>query len=311
MRAPRVLVVGADPAFRKHLRDNIFIAGYSALDADGTGAADAVLRDFRPALAVVDLTHPDEKLEEWFSSLKSAQGARRPENPLRLVALVAEEAGLGAEAASAAGADDYLVEPFCLTELIVRVDHQLGRVGGRAGLPGRQGGRPGRRNRRLSDLISGEQPLTLVFITLSHLERTADVGVEAHSHLAKLARPIIDELLEDAQVFWAGPERLVVLAAAVPSAQEIAEAVKPELQSAIEHVGLPLEVGLKVRAGVRHWNEGKASFLARVTGRLSHGGLPISALEDGPPVATAAVASRIDQREARTALRRLVADSRG
>lgn len=316
LKPRRVLVVAADAAIRRHIRDNLFVSGYAVFEAKDRRSALAATQDFFPHLVVIDLSGSPSHEAAGLAPEDPAPGSAGRPIDLELIgaittatgfkplilAITGDAGGLRASDAVEAGAFDYVAHPFCIGELLVRADRLLGV----ALPPPRNEVRP-REHQRVSDLLDDEERITLGWITLGGLEQMANVGVDGHGALSMPFAGAISEHLPGARSYWAGTERIVILGSTVASGAETSTALKESLEKLLAEISLPMELKLKVRAGVRNWSEGKASFLARVTGRLSHGALPTAPLEEGhPPLAsTAAVGSHLDRQVARRELGRL------
>lgn len=115
----RLLVVDDDPDVRDSLQRSLVFEGYEVDTArDGAQALHLVLTaqpGERPDLAILDLMMPDVDGLETCRRLRSA-GDRMP------VLMLTARDGLGDKVTGLdAGADDYLVKPFALEELLARV----------------------------------------------------------------------------------------------------------------------------------------------------------------------------------------------
>jgi DNA-binding response OmpR family regulator len=125
MQSPVILVIEDDPAIRQGVVDVLEYAGYQTLEAgDGTTGMDLALRaDYR--LLLLDLVMPGASGFEILAELKR----RRPGQPVIILSARGEEndrvRGL------TGGADDYVVKPFSMKELLARVDAVLRRAGER------------------------------------------------------------------------------------------------------------------------------------------------------------------------------------
>jgi two-component system, OmpR family, response regulator len=118
----RVLFIEDEAAIRDAVTTALTDAGYLVRDhADGTmlrGLSDA----FRPDLAILDITLPGPDGMTLARQL-------RAHSDLPILFLTARDGLDDRLAGFAAGADDYLVKPFALTELLARVHALLRRVG--------------------------------------------------------------------------------------------------------------------------------------------------------------------------------------
>lgn len=121
MQAPAILVIEDDPAIRQGLVDVLEYAGYQALQAsDGNHGMELALHaDYR--LLLLDLVMPGPSGFDILAELKR----RRPGQPVIILSARGEEddrvRGL------TGGADDYMVKPFSMKELLARVDAVLRR----------------------------------------------------------------------------------------------------------------------------------------------------------------------------------------
>ncbi|HEX6356632.1 response regulator transcription factor [Actinophytocola sp.] len=112
----RVLVVDDDSGVRESLARSLEFEGYEVdTAADGAEALRLVVAPHRPDLAILDLMMPNVDGLETCRRLRAA-GDRMP------VLMLTARDGLGDRVTGLdAGADDYLVKPFALEELLARV----------------------------------------------------------------------------------------------------------------------------------------------------------------------------------------------
>lgn len=115
----RLLVVDDDPDVRESLRNSLEFEGYGVDTAgDGEQALHLIVSaaaDVRPDLAIVDVMMPGIDGLEVCRRLR-AGGERMP------VLMLTARDGLGDRVTGLdAGADDYLVKPFALEELLARL----------------------------------------------------------------------------------------------------------------------------------------------------------------------------------------------
>ncbi len=116
-----VLVVDDDPEIRDALRRGLSVEGYAvSLAGDGASALDAA-RHRAPDLVVLDVMLPKLDGLEVCKRLRMAEGS------LPIVLLTARDAVPDRVAGLESGADDYLVKPFAIEELLARVRVQLRR----------------------------------------------------------------------------------------------------------------------------------------------------------------------------------------
>jgi two-component system OmpR family response regulator len=121
--APRVLVVEDDDALALAVRVGLQAAGYDVEHAsDGGGFAELVDR-FHPDLALLDLTLP--RGPGGFDLAR----ALRARSDAPLLFITASDTLTDRLAGFEVGADDYIVKPFALAELLARVRAVLRRAG--------------------------------------------------------------------------------------------------------------------------------------------------------------------------------------
>jgi DNA-binding response OmpR family regulator len=124
----RLLIVEDELRIADLLAKALHQAGF-AVDVVRTACdADAVLRDTIYDAVVLDLGLPDGDGLEVLAGLR-----RRPDSPPVLV-LTARDALKDRVAGLDAGADDYLVKPFAMVELVARTKALLRRPGGPLGV---------------------------------------------------------------------------------------------------------------------------------------------------------------------------------
>lgn len=128
---PRILTIEDDAAIRRGIVDALKFAGYEVLEAatGEAGLAMAVGREFD--LLLLDLVLPDRGGLEVLREVRSS----RPTLPVIVLTARGDEddrvAGLRQ------GADDYVVKPFSVKELLARVEAVLRRSPERPGDVGR------------------------------------------------------------------------------------------------------------------------------------------------------------------------------
>ena len=118
----RILVVDDEPAVRASLRRALALEGYTVeLAADGSEALELLVRS-SPDAIVLDVLMPHVDGLELCRRLRAA-GDRTP-----VLMLTARETVPDRVAGLDAGADDYVVKPFALEELLARLRALLRRV---------------------------------------------------------------------------------------------------------------------------------------------------------------------------------------
>jgi DNA-binding response OmpR family regulator len=126
MEMPTILVVEDDPAVRCGIVDVLEYAGYQVIEAcDGhQGMEKALKATYR--LALLDLVMPGPSGFEILAALKK----KRPGQAVIILSARGEENDRVRGLVN--GADDYVVKPFSMKELLARVDAVLRRTGERA-----------------------------------------------------------------------------------------------------------------------------------------------------------------------------------
>lgn len=122
----RVLIVEDDPRVRGSLERALRANGY-AVESSGTGAAGlAAVAQLAPDAVVLDVNLPDLSGFDVCRELRG-RGDRTP-----VLMLTARDAVADRVAGLDAGADDYLVKPFALAELLARLRAIIRRAPGTA-----------------------------------------------------------------------------------------------------------------------------------------------------------------------------------
>ncbi len=118
----RVLVVEDDAVLRRCVAEELVDAGFQVRAAADGRDLDAVVDAFRPDAAVLDVMLPGP------SGLVLAERLRRS-GDIAVLFLTSRDAIDDRLAGFAAGADDYLVKPFEMAELLARIRAVLRRTG--------------------------------------------------------------------------------------------------------------------------------------------------------------------------------------
>ncbi|MDP9841495.1 response regulator transcription factor [Streptosporangium lutulentum] len=120
--AARVLVVDDEPALREALQSSLEFEGYRVgLASDGQAALETLERE-RYDLVLLDVMMPR------LDGLSACRRLRAARNHVPVLMLTARDAVGDRVSGLDAGADDYLVKPFELDELLARVRALLRRV---------------------------------------------------------------------------------------------------------------------------------------------------------------------------------------
>ncbi len=123
----QVLVVDDERAVRNALRRAFTLAGYDVTEAEGGEPAVSLLARSSPDVVVLDVLMPDVDGLEVCRRMRAA-GDRTP-----VLMLTARETVADRVAGLDAGADDYVVKPFDLDELLARIRALLRRSTNGAG----------------------------------------------------------------------------------------------------------------------------------------------------------------------------------
>ncbi|MCA0272472.1 MAG: phosphate regulon transcriptional regulator PhoB [Proteobacteria bacterium] len=123
MQAPSVLVVEDEPAQREVLAYNLEAEGFRVQQADNGEEALLIVAEGAPDLIVLDWMLPSVSGIEVCRRLKSRADTKNV--PIIMLSARSEETDLvrGLET----GADDYIVKPYSVAELMARVRTQLRR----------------------------------------------------------------------------------------------------------------------------------------------------------------------------------------
>jgi DNA-binding response OmpR family regulator len=166
--SPLVLVVDDDDAIREALERALRLEGFAVETAPGGRAALAAVARRPPAAVVLDVTMPDLNGRTVCARLR-ADGIRLP-----ILILSARDEVDDRIAGLQAGADDYLVKPFAVEELIARLRALLRRAG--------------------EDASAGEQPASALLVGDLEVDPATRCVVRAGRHVELTRREF--ELLE-------------------------------------------------------------------------------------------------------------------
>ncbi|MEU4833068.1 response regulator transcription factor [Streptosporangium sp. NPDC023615] len=127
MTGHRVLVVDDDPAIRRSLRRGLRLEGFDVQTTDsGRGALD-LMDDIEMDAIVLDVSM------QGLSGIETCRRLRARGSEVPVLMLSAMDEVADRVAGLAAGADDYVVKPFDLNELVLRLRALLRRAGRAAG----------------------------------------------------------------------------------------------------------------------------------------------------------------------------------
>lgn len=119
--AARILVVDDDEEILASLRRGLTVAGFTVLPVADGAAALRQIQASPPDLMVLDIMLPG------LDGLDVVRRLRRGDDQLPVILLTARDAVPDRVAGLDAGADDYLVKPFALSELVARIKVRLRR----------------------------------------------------------------------------------------------------------------------------------------------------------------------------------------
>jgi DNA-binding response OmpR family regulator len=169
-RTPTILVVDDDPAIRTALERSLSLEGYAVTAVDGGRPALDHLRANPTDAVVLDLGLPD------LDGVSVVRRLRASGHAVPICILSARDEVTDRVEGLRCGADDYLVKPFALAELVARLEALLRRKGDDAPVALRVGDLVVDPLRRTASL--GERPLDLTqreFDLLETLTRNAGI----------------------------------------------------------------------------------------------------------------------------------------
>jgi two-component system KDP operon response regulator KdpE len=109
-----ILVVDDEPQIRKFLRISLSANGYQVIEAENADQGIAVALDAKPDLLILDLGLPDMDGQEVITAV-------RAESDLPIIVLSVRAHEFDKVEALDRGANDYVVKPFGVAELMARV----------------------------------------------------------------------------------------------------------------------------------------------------------------------------------------------
>ncbi len=122
----RILIIEDDPAMQAGLRDNLEYDGYDVAVAGDGKAGLAAMTDNSYDLVILDVMLP------YLSGFDVLKKAREKGNATPVIMLTAKGEEIDRVLGLELGADDYVIKPFSLRELLARVKAVLRRAEGTA-----------------------------------------------------------------------------------------------------------------------------------------------------------------------------------
>jgi two-component system, OmpR family, response regulator MprA len=160
----RILVVDDEAAVRESLERSLRFEGYQVVvAADGAEALERV-RDDRPDAVVLDVLMPR------LDGLEACRRLRARGDDLPVLLLTARDGVADRVNGLDVGADDYLVKPFALEELLARLRALLRRAGGGAGTGGVLAYADLRLDPATREVRRGDRPISLTRTEFALLE---------------------------------------------------------------------------------------------------------------------------------------------
>ena len=121
---PTVLIVEDEPSQREVLAYNLKAEGFEVITADNGDEALLLVEEQEPDLILLDWMMPNLSGIEVCRRLKS----RRETRSIPILMLSARSEDVDKVRGLETGADDYLVKPYSVVELIARVRSHLRRI---------------------------------------------------------------------------------------------------------------------------------------------------------------------------------------
>lgn len=111
---PRILVIDDEPQIRKFMRISLSANGYEVVEAESAAQGIEAARSQSPDLLILDLGLPDFDGQDVISSVREGSDV-----PIIVLSVRSQE--LDKVEALDRGANDYVVKPFGIAELMARV----------------------------------------------------------------------------------------------------------------------------------------------------------------------------------------------
>ena len=121
MNPATILIVDDEPQIRRVIRTTLTAQGYAVMEAADGQAALELIRGERPALVLLDMNMPVMDGLEACREIRSG-------SDVPIIMLTVRSAEKDKVRALDAGADDYVVKPFGIQELLARIRAALRRV---------------------------------------------------------------------------------------------------------------------------------------------------------------------------------------
>jgi len=128
MSTPTILVVDDEPQIRRVMRTTLSSNGYSVVEAKSGEEAQDLLRKERPDLILLDVNMPG------MGGLEACREIRS-HSDVAIIMLTVRNTEHDKVLALDAGADDYVVKPFSIEELLARIRAALRRVPSAESIP--------------------------------------------------------------------------------------------------------------------------------------------------------------------------------
>ncbi len=124
----RILVAEDEPAMAMGLKDNLQFEGFDVLEATDGEAAWIAVQNERPDLVLLDVMMPK------MDGLEVCRRTRQAGFTTPIIMLTAKSQEIDIVRGLEAGADDYIVKPFAVRELLARIRAALRRSTGGSGV---------------------------------------------------------------------------------------------------------------------------------------------------------------------------------
>ena len=113
--AELIMIVDDEPGVRALLRDTLSIAGFETIEASDGMSALMLLRTNKPALMVIDVNMP------LMDGFELVERLRSTDDLTPVLMLTAREDTSDIARGLKIGADDYVIKPFGIEELVLRI----------------------------------------------------------------------------------------------------------------------------------------------------------------------------------------------